>query len=144
MAARELEVGAVNGGWGDPRAAKPVEGVSGIVDARCDACGAPMACDVAQCIACGSARSNAPTSPGTFVRMLIPVGRLPLAIVAGYLGLVSLGIVVLAPFAIYFAWTALRALKTKPQLSGRGRAWFGLVAGIASLVGWGLHFLTAR
>lgn len=144
MAARELEVGAVNGGWGDPRSRSAAEGAPGIVDARCDACGTPMGCDVAHCVACGRARTNAPLRPSAFVRMLIPVGRLPNALVAGYLGLVSLGLVVVAPFAIYVAWRALGQLRSKPELAGRGRAWFGLLAGIASLVGWGLYFLTSR
>src|SRR5262245_55184710 len=61
-------------------------------------------------------------------RMLAPVGRPASAIAAGYLGLFSL-----LPFfgilAIIVALKALHTLKRKPELSGRGRAVFGLVMG---------------
>lgn len=134
---------AVANGWGDPRVANAADGALGVVDARCDACGTPMGCDVAQCVACGAARPSRPLASSPWVRMLIPIGRAPLAIVAGYLGLLSIGFVVLAPFAIVCAWVALRGLKATPALAGRGRAWFGLVAGVASLVGWGFYFLAS-
>jgi len=60
--------------------------------------------------------------------MLLPLGRAPWAIAAGYLGLVSiLGLP--APFAILTGVLALRAIKRNPELRGRGRAWFGIIMG---------------
>lgn len=67
-------------------------------------------------------------APSATDRMLMPVGRAPSAIAAGYLGLISV-----IPFASYFALGvgiyALRVLKKNPELSGRGRAIFGIVMG---------------
>jgi hypothetical protein len=68
------------------------------------------------------------------LEMLVPVNRAPLAIVAGYLGIFSL-LLVPGPVAVAVSVIALRQLKTKPDVGGRGRAWFGLVAGsVASLI----------
>jgi hypothetical protein len=68
------------------------------------------------------------------LEMLIPINRAPLAVVAGYLGLFSM-LLLPGPIAVVVSVIALRQLKTKPDLGGRGRAWFGLVAGsIASLI----------
>lgn len=69
------------------------------------------------------------SAPSATDRMLMPVGRAPSAIAAGYLGLISV-----LPFAGYFALGvsiyALRVLKKNPELSGRGRAIFGVVMGV--------------
>lgn len=68
-------------------------------------------------------------APDAVDRMLMPVGRPASAIAAGYLGLFSV-----LPFfgvpAIIVAIIALRKLKREPELSGRGRAYFGLIMGI--------------
>ena len=61
-------------------------------------------------------------------RALVPVGRAPSAIAAGYLGLLS-PIGVLAPFALFVGVYALYALRQNPALHGAGRAWFGIVMG---------------
>ena len=65
----------------------------------------------------------------TLERMVLPVGRPASAIAAGYLGLFSV-----LPFfgiaAIVVSLVALRTLKRKPHLSGRGRAVFGLFMGV--------------
>ena len=63
------------------------------------------------------------------MRMLLPVGLSPYAIVAGYLGLFSL-ICLPAPLAIIFGWLALRDIKKNPRLHGKGRAWFGIIMGV--------------
>jgi len=74
-----------------------------------------------------------PPQRGRGLEMLLPVNRAPLAIVAGYLGLFSL-LLLPGPVAVVVSVMALRQLKTKPDVGGRGRAWFGLIAGsIASL-----------
>jgi Domain of unknown function (DUF4190) len=57
------------------------------------------------------------------------VGRSGLAIAAGYLGLFSL-VGVFAPISVVVSILALRDLKKRPTLLGRGRAIFGLVMGI--------------
>lgn len=62
------------------------------------------------------------------MRMLLPVGRSPLAIVAGYLGLVSV-LCVPAPFALGFGIAAAVDLKRHPEKHGWGRAIFGIVMG---------------
>jgi hypothetical protein len=68
------------------------------------------------------------------LEMLLPVNRLPLAIVAGYLGIFSL-LVFPGPIAVFVSVIALRQLKTKPDVGGNGRALFGLIAGaVASVV----------
>ena len=62
------------------------------------------------------------------MRVLIPVGRSGFAIVAGYLGLVSvLGFP--APFALLFGILALRDIKQHPEKGGKGRAIFAIVMG---------------
>lgn len=65
-------------------------------------------------------------------RMLLPVGRPVSAIAAGYLGLVSffpaLGILT-GILGVVVGFMALKTLKRDPELSGAGRAWFGIIAG---------------
>lgn len=68
-------------------------------------------------------------------RWVLPVGRSWLAIIAGYLGLLSV-LVFPAPFAIGAGVAALGHLRRHPHLGGRGRAWFAIVAGILSLLGF--------
>ncbi len=59
---------------------------------------------------------------------VVPVNRSIWAIAAGYFGLFSL-VGCGAPFAIFTGIMALRELKKKPELGGRGRAIFGLAVG---------------
>jgi hypothetical protein len=67
-------------------------------------------------------------------RMLLPVGRSPYAIIAGYLGLFSV-LLVPAPLAVVFALLAIRDMQRHPELSGMGRAVFGLVMGGLGSIG---------
>jgi hypothetical protein len=67
------------------------------------------------------------------LEMLLPVNRLPLAIVAGYLGIFSL-LIFPGPIALFVSVIALQQLKTKPEVAGAGRAWFGLIAGAVATV----------
>jgi hypothetical protein len=63
---------------------------------------------------------------------LLPIGRSGWAIAAGYLGLLSCVPVVGLVFAIAAIVTgslALRNCQRNPELGGRGRAIFGVVAG---------------
>jgi hypothetical protein len=71
------------------------------------------------------------------MRMILPVGRSPWAIVAGYLGLLSLAILP-APIALVVSIFAVADLRRHPEKRGMGRAVFGLVMGVmgtAVLVG---------
>ena len=61
------------------------------------------------------------------MRMLMPVGRSPWAIVAGYLGLLS-PLMIFAPFALIVSIMAIRDIKRR-QTHGMGRAIFGLIMG---------------
>jgi hypothetical protein len=96
------------------------------------------------------ARHTPPTSPQAIpppaatlgdsagVRLLLPVGRSPWAIVAGYLGLLGLipGLgVLLAPAAVLCGVLAIRDIKRDPRRHGMGRAVTGIVLGLLGIVG---------
>ena len=65
---------------------------------------------------------------------LLPVNRSTLAIIAGYLGLFSIAVIP-APFALACGILALRDLRDRPDVGGRGRAIFAIVAG-GFVTGW--------
>lgn len=70
-------------------------------------------------------------------RLLMPVGRPATAIIAGYCGLISFLPLAGLPFqigGIVSGFMALNELKRNPQLSGAGRAWFGILVGIPGLL----------
>lgn len=65
-------------------------------------------------------------------RMLMPVGRPISAIAAGYLGLLAMFPLVGILFGflgVIFGILALKAISEDPELSGKGRAWFGIISG---------------
>jgi len=62
------------------------------------------------------------------MRMLLPVGRSPWAIAAGYLGLFSF-LVLPGPLALGTGILAIRDIQKNPNLHGMGRAIFGIVMG---------------
>jgi hypothetical protein len=110
----------------------------------CQKCEAPNPDSASACVRCGTpvspydqtppgarAVAASTTSPG--LRLLLPIGRSPLAIVAGYLGIASL-LLVPAPLALVFGWLALRDLRARPHLHGRGRAWFAIAMGAAGTI----------
>ena len=66
--------------------------------------------------------------------MLLPVGRSLWAIVAGYLGLISV-LLVPAPFALITGIIAIRDMRRNPKLRGMGRAVFGIVMGSLGTIG---------
>lgn len=68
------------------------------------------------------------------VRMLIPVGRSPWAIAAGYLGLFSLFGGFVAPVSIVVSIVAIRDIRAHPEKHGMGRAITGLVLGIIGTI----------
>ncbi len=62
------------------------------------------------------------------MRMLLPVGRSVYAIIAGYLGLISV-LLIPAPFALLTGILAMRDIQKHPHKGGRGRAIFGIIMG---------------
>ncbi|MEM1033124.1 MAG: DUF4190 domain-containing protein [Myxococcota bacterium] len=67
--------------------------------------------------------------PDKVTKWLVPVGRSPWAIAAGYAGLCSL-IIYPAPVALVLGLLAWRDLKRHPELGGKGRALFGTAMGL--------------
>lgn len=98
-----------------------------------------------QCTRCGfvnppnqqsvCAQCGTPFTMGAdpMVRALLPVGRTPLAIIAGYLGLGAL-FCIPAPLALGVGIWAILDLKKRPGMHGMGRAVFGVVAGAIGTV----------
>jgi hypothetical protein len=93
-----------------------------------------------QCTRCGYSNPPGPAatcaqcgSPFTLgadpaMRAILPVGRTPLSIIAGYLGLTAL-LCLPAPLALGIGIWAVVDLKKKPGMHGMGRAVFGIVMG---------------
>jgi Domain of unknown function (DUF4190) len=96
----------------------------------CPNCGAPIQAASLVCASCGWREPvrSASLELDPAMRVLLPVGRSFYAIIAGYLGLISV-LVFPAPFAILFGFLALRDIKRHPEKGGRGRAVFGLIMG---------------
>ncbi len=109
----------------------------------CRNCGTQLDDDAVFCSKCGSktaAGTPPPLPAGAAVaagnvadedaamKWLIPMGRSPWAIAAGYLALFSV-LCLPAPFAVLFGILGLRDIKKNPKLCGKGRAWFGIVVG---------------
>ena len=64
--------------------------------------------------------------------MLMPVGRPVSAIASGYCALIGILPIFGLPFsiaAVITGFVALSTLKKNPELSGAGRAWFGIICG---------------
>jgi len=97
----------------------------------CPSCGTQNLDAAVHCVSCGG--QIQPARPASIdddpsMRMLLPVGRSPYAIAAGYAGLFAV-IPFFAPIALVLGILAVRHIKRNPKLHGLGRAWFGLVMG---------------
>lgn len=93
------------------------------VGAKCPFCADPIdENDVSEAI-----RSELETDR-TFLRIATPMDRSGWAIAAGYAALFCL-IIVPGPLALGLGLIALWDLKHRPHKIGRGRAWFGIIAG---------------
>jgi hypothetical protein len=67
---------------------------------------------------------------GGALNLLMPIGpQSGFSIAAGYIGLISLVVCFIAPFAILFGVLGLRDIGRNPQKHGKGRAIVGLVCG---------------
>ncbi len=94
----------------------------------CPSCGAHMPDAVVVCSDCGWREQGQSFEDDSAMRILLPVGRSGLAIVAGYLGLLS-PLFLFAPLALLFGILAIRDIKRNPKKGGMGRAIFGTVMG---------------
>ena len=97
----------------------------------CPQCGTQNLDAATNCVSCGGLiqpvrSASIEDDPG--MRILLPVGRSPYAIAAGYAGLFAV-IPLFAPIALVLGILAIRHIKRNPKLRGLGRAWFGLVMG---------------
>ena len=103
----------------------------------CPKCGSTNETGVPSCVSCGEALPQFPRprdSHDDALGLIIPINVSGWAIAASYAGLFALT-VVLAPIALILGIVALRDLKRRPQLRGKGRAWFGVImGGIFSLI----------
>jgi hypothetical protein len=69
------------------------------------------------------------------MRWVLPVGQSVWSIASGYLGLLSLAICFLGPFAILTGVVAIAELRKNPRMSGWGRAIVGIVLGSLGSIG---------
>jgi hypothetical protein len=103
----------------------------------CTKCGSLNPEDANYCIRCADPmKPSVPPVERKFpsladdpaLRIALPIGRTPLSIVAGYLGIFAIALVP-TPFALVTGILAFKELKKHPDKLGRGRAIFGIVMG---------------
>jgi hypothetical protein len=64
---------------------------------------------------------------------VVPVSVSPWAVAAGYAGLFAF-VVLPGPIALVLSLIAFRELRTNPHLTGKGRAVFGFITGLAATI----------
>ena len=101
----------------------------------CPKCGFKNDDNAFRCVRCSEIIQAVPVYQTTKLgddagmRVLLPVGRSGLAIIAGYLGLFSL-IIIPAPLALLFGILAVIDIRKHPDKHGMGRAVFAIIMGI--------------
>ena len=103
----------------------------------CTHCGKPLIAGDGFCTACGArgpVAEKAITAEDRAIGLVIPHKVSGLAVVAGYVGLVSLCALIPSPIAILLGILAIRDLRKHPDKQGYGRAIFAIVAGILALL----------
>ena len=120
-------------------------GESGQGKIPCHECGQENSANHERCTRCGAELHSDPDDDvavdySADIRMLVPVGRSGLAIVAGYLGLFSLALFP-APFAIVTGILAVQDIQKHPEKHGLGRAYFGIVMGVLGTLGMAVIFV---
>lgn len=111
----------------------------------CPVCGETILAVAVKCRYCGEyldpQLKRQQTSGSAVDRMLAPVGRPVSAIAAGYLAMFSIvpafGFFAALPAALC-GFHALRKIKQDPSLTGKGRAWFGIIMGVPLTLLWGI------
>ena len=107
----------------------------------CSNCGAQINDQAVVCIKCGCAVSkvvaSVPNDDDAVLRMLVPIGRSGWAIAAGYLGLLSL-LPLVGVLAVVIGIIAVSDLRKHPDKHGAGRAWFGIIAGVLTVLIYGV------
>lgn len=114
--------------------------------AFCSQCGVKLPENAAFCPQCGVATSGpyvrVNADDDAALRLLLPIGRSGWAIVAGYLGLLSL-LPLVGVLAVITGVVAVRDIRKHPERHGLVRAWFGIVMGALTTVLYAIAFFVA-
>lgn len=109
----------------------------------CTACGTQLAETSNYCHHCGQGihlRQQSLLEIENELRFLLTVGTPLSAVIAGYLGLLSI-LILPAPFAVIFGIIGPQRIRAKPGLHGAGRCWTGIALGtIFTVIGLLLIF----